>query len=465
MIKKYKELFSNTAIFAVSNVLSKFILSLLLPLYTRALTTEMYGKAELITTISDFLIPICSFAIQDALFRYGMENGKRQEEVLKDSILVLGIGTGLLFVASIALRFYEPVGSLYIMFWIVSGVSMWRSAFSLYSKAIEKTVIFAVDSIVYNALLGVFNIIFLFIFKCGLYGYFLSMVSAGISSIAYLAISTNSIRTIFHTEYNFVLLKEMLGYSTPLVFNSISWGLTHIVDKLMLTNLCGSSANGIYSAASKIPALLSLVTGIFTQAWMLSAIKDYQSDRDKRFYSNIFDITHISVCAGTLIILLLNNNLFLMVLGGDFADSIRYAPVLLMGSVFLTYSNYYSPIYSAMKKSKQIMYSSICGGIVNFILNVVLIPKMGIMGACLATAVSYAFIAGYRMIDCQIKFPLNIPYYRWILSMIAMIAAAYITVQDKNYILMISIATLAIFFLYRSLILDFISRIIKVIKQ
>lgn len=101
----------------------------------------------------------------------------------------------------------------------------------------------------------------------------------------------------------------------------------------------------------------------------------------------------------------------------------------------------------------------------NFILNVVLIPKMGIMGACLATAVSYAFIAGYRMIDCQIKFPLNIPYYRWILSMIAMIAAAYITVQDKNYILMISIATLAIFFLYRSLILDFISRIIKVIKQ
>lgn len=461
MLSKYKELLSNTAIFAISNILSKLILSLLLPLYTRTLSTEMYGRAEIITTIADLIIPICSFAIQDALFRYSMEK-ERKELVLKNSLLVLIMATGILFVVANGLRLYSGVGSLYMVFWSVSSIMMWRSALSLYSKATNNTMVFAIDNVLYNILLCAFNILFLVIFKLELIGYFSAMIAAGISSCVYLTINTNSFRIFIKTRFDFSFLKEMLRYSCPLIFNSISWGLTHIVDKLMLSDMCGYGATGIYSAASKIPSLLSLVTGTFTQAWALSAIKDYQTDRDTKFYKNIFNITHIGVCLGALAVLIFNNNLFLLILGVDFADSIKYVPVLLIGTVFLTYANFYSPIFSAMKKSSGIMYSSVGGAVINILLNALLIPHLGIMGACLATAASYFFTAEYRMLNCKRMFPLSISYVKWWISLVALIGAAYFTIMSKYYLFIIIIALLFLGLLYRNIIVEYYKQVKRV---
>lgn len=445
--KKYKTLFSNTLIFAISTVLSKLILALLLPLYTRKLTTAEYGTAELLTTISQLVIPVCSFAIQDAVFRFSMGKDRDSSQVLKIGYKVLCIADLLLVFISLAFHWYKSLSSWNVYFFIISVLTMYRSVLSLYVKAIGKSLPFAIDVILYNGSLAGLNILFLTTLNLGLNGYFLAMIIANLISMAYLAINADII-AVFKAQNNRLLLKEMLYYSAPLIINSISWGLTHVADKVMLTEMESSEATGVYSVASKIPSILSLITGVFSQAWTISAIQDYQSEKDSKFYKNIFDLTHISTILGGLAILAFNNNLLPYFVGDDFREAFKYSPILLLGTVFLMYSNFYSPIYSAMMKSKQIMYSALGGAVLNLITNAILIPLIGIMGACIATAASYAFIVVFRMINIRKYMKIDFDIIKFIISIITYLLATIITVCNiENGIPFVSAISIVIIIL------------------
>ena len=55
---KYKRLFKDTGLFAISNFASKILIFLLTPLYTSLLSTEEYGTADLINTTINLVYPI-----------------------------------------------------------------------------------------------------------------------------------------------------------------------------------------------------------------------------------------------------------------------------------------------------------------------------------------------------------------------------------------------------------------------
>ncbi len=389
-MSKYKKLAENTVIFALGNVLSKLILSLLLPLYTRVLTTAEYGTAELITSYSQLIIPLISMSIGDALFRFSMDKKQDSRTVLSNSYIVLGAGTIFLLILVPFLKYISSIGKWSIYLALICIFSMWRSAFSLYSKAVGKSKIFALDNILYNLFLALSNIILLTVFHFGIQGYFLSQIIANVLSIIFLMYANKLFYIKFSNCISGKLIKMMLIYSIPLIFNSISWGVMSTADRIMLKSMISESANGIYAAAAKIPSLLSLITGVFTQAWSLSVIQDYEEEKDNKFYENVFKMTHMGVVFGTLLMLFCNNWLFSWLLGEDFAESVKYVPCLLIGTVFLTYSNYFSPLFSAVKNTKIIMISGLVASIINVILNYVLISSVGIIGACFATSISYA---------------------------------------------------------------------------
>ena len=76
----------------------------------------------------------------------------------------------------------------------------------------------------------------------------------------------------------------MFAYCIPLIFNNIALWVNGSLDKYFVTGLCGISENGIYSIASKIPHILDACIIVFSQAWNLSAIKEFDSqDKDGLF--------------------------------------------------------------------------------------------------------------------------------------------------------------------------------------
>lgn len=461
MQNKYKELINNTAIFALSNVLSKIVLALLLPLYTHILTTEEYGTAEIITTISQLLMPVCSLAISEAIYRFSMDKKEHCGEVLKNGFIIAGMGSIFILCISLVLGNYYIVAKWNLLLFGITVTSLFRSILSLYTQAVGNSKLFSIDNVLYNFMLAFMNVFFLAVFKFGLLGYFLAMIFSATMSCIFLIWKQKLLRELVLCQANIRLLKKMLLYSFPMILNAISWSITNLVDKTMLADICGTSATGVYSAASKIPSILSLLANVFAQAWGLSAIKDFENEKDKVFFSKVFIFSHIAVGLGALFVYLVNNNIIKFVLGEEFSSAIIYTPILILGMIFLSYSNFFTPFFQAAKKTKTIMITSIEGSVINVVLNYFLIKEIGIFGACIATLASYMYIALARYYRSREILPINFDSIKFLFSLLLLCVATVVTICGKYVEIMCLLIILIFVFMYYEHISNMVEKLVK----
>lgn len=110
----------------------------------------------------------------------------------------------------------------------------------------------------------------------------------------------------------------MIVYSIPLIFNSISLWINAYLDRYFITLMIGSSENGIYAIAGKIPTILTTCYTVFSLAWNISAIKEFDAKDEDGFISTTYELYNsllIMVCSG---LILINLPLAKILYAGDF---------------------------------------------------------------------------------------------------------------------------------------------------
>ncbi len=215
----------------------------------------------------------------------------------------------------------------------------------------------------------------------------------------------------------------MLKYSLPSIPNMLSWWVNSLSDRYIIILFWGAGISGLYTAASKLPSMINLVTSIFQQAWQYSTATEIESEDSKSFFSNIFrGYTYICVlvCGGLLII---NKLLCKILLQSDFYIAWQFVPLLLLAATFGCISTYFGTFYNAVKNNKMLMISTLIGAVNNIILNFILIPKFGGIGAASATAISYFVIMVIRMNNIRKFVALDINYKRFVLQFILLTVA------------------------------------------
>lgn len=415
---KYFQLILNTSLFALGNLGSKFIVFILMPLYTNALTTTEYGISELVITGTNLLIPFVSVSIQDATLRFVLDKNYKSGEVLNNTILIIAIGSIVTCILYPFIGLYKAIDGWTQYFLILTIVYMVRNALSIYLKAIGKTKLFAIDSILYTLLLMISNIVLLTVVKLGLKGYFYAIIISTVGSIIILCIFGNVFGSCKKERVNKKLLKEMVIYSLPMVFNNISWWIINSSDKIMIEYFDSASASGIYSVASKIPSILTTLTNIFNQAWIISSVSEYDTTRDGKFYSRTFTVFNCMLVMVSSGIVLIIKPFMQIYVGANFVESWQYIPLLLLGSIFQSYAAFFGAIYTSAKKNVSIMSTTLIAAVINIVLNAILIPTIGIQGAVIATAVAYFVVFVFRMIDSQKYMQFEVQVTRVLLSMV-----------------------------------------------
>lgn len=461
---KYKEFSINATIFATSIFLSKLVSSILVPVYTRTMTTEEYGTADLVTMISHFVVPICSMSIHEAVFRFSADQKTDSKDVIRCGINIAWFSSIAMIIVGTFVGIYNPISNWTIYLITISILTMFRNILSLYTEADGQVLLFGIDTIVCNFTLGTANIALLVVLSMGVKGYFLAtLISLGVS-IALLSFKGRIYLLPRIKNRDSVIIKSMVQYSAPMVFNSISWILMSIIDRVMLTSLYTTSANGIYAVASKIPTLVTVLTSVFTQAWGLSLVKSFENDLDNDFNQNIFELFHLFVVFGTSFIMLFTNNILRIIIGKQFSDAITYIATLLIGAFFLAYTSFFSSIYSAAKKSAKIAITSAMGLLVNILLNVCLIPCIGIMGACIATTASYIVIAVFRIVDCRQYMDIKFNIYKWICSILLLILQGIIVTMGCYDVCASIIILFLLGLMYYRQIITLLQTVLRIVK-
>lgn len=402
-MNKYNKLISNSIIFIIGNFGSKLINLLMVPLYTNYLSTVEYGSADLILTTRNMLLPFLTMELGQAAVRYTIGDSSKLE---KESIFSNLVGHSTII--SIILVLFYPVLSLLNvgidnlgLLIILLILSVMNNYLSLYMRGIGLVKQFAFNGIITTIVTVISNILLLIVFDFGLDGYLFSILLATFISNIYLLICISKRINIFNFNYNRSLLKEMLTFSVPIIPTSAIWWIINGSTRYFILFFLNTSANGIFAVANKIPSIISLLSGIFFQAWQLSSFEEYESEDKDIFYSNIFNLfsTLMFLVGGGLLIVI--KPIFAIFVGADYYSSWEVAPLLILAVIFQGFSSFLGTNYTSAMKTKGSLTTSIYGGIISIISSFLFIPWFGLIGAGISSLLSFLGVFIIRFIDTR----------------------------------------------------------------
>ena len=256
------------------------------------------------------------------------------------------------------------------------------------------------------------------------------------------------------------LLKAMILYSLPLVMNALAWWLNNASDRYILTFFCGTAIYVIYAVSYKIPTILSTIQTIFYNAWSISAITEFDKDDRDGFIGNIYTIySGISFIACSVIIMC---NIFLarILYAKDFFDAWKFVPVLLTGTVFNGIALFEGCIFTAVKKTREVSNTTLVGAAINTVLNLLLIPFIGALGAAIATMVGYAIIWIVRTKRMLKIVAIKVNWSKQLTMMIALIVQSIVASSGKNFYIQV-ICMVVIIYKQKDIVKKIFNRLVK----
>ncbi|PER73393.1 lipopolysaccharide biosynthesis protein [Priestia megaterium] len=416
-------------IYFFGNFGTKLLSFVMVPLYTSYVSPNDFGVFDFWITIVNFCIILISLQIYDATYTniLKINNYNNQVQEIKKgitvemntlfSILTLQIAlTVALALISFMLSYKIMCFSfviiiLNIIFSTLSqGIArgfeenklMATSGFfmslitlvvTLYLVKYDKYLLFEkLDSLFIGQIIGlVVAILFLFF----------SLVKKGIINRLTFKFSE---RRIFKSH-----LKTLLSFSLPMIPNSLSWWVMNVSDRFIIIEFLSSAHNGIYAMANKLPSLIFMVNTIYNLAWQDEAIKKAGSEEAHKIYSKQL-VVYVYMQFGFLILFTLFLPIFApYILKNEFADSIKYVPLLTLAAVFSGISSFYGTFYFSTGKTKGAFYTSMWGAIINVIFNLVLIKYIGLYAPVISTIISFLLMFLLRSFEFKKMLKIKIP--------------------------------------------------------
>ena len=399
---KYKKLVSNTAILSIGTLVSKVLVYLLLPLYTACLSSAEYSTSDLISQTANLLLPLLAFGMIDAIFRFTIDAEKgEKEKVFCVSTLMVSIGSviALVLVPILSMTGFFAGYSWLIPLYVIA--SNFHLSAAHFIRGQGKTKLFSIQGIICTALTIALNLIFLLAFDMGVLGYVLSIILSDAMITLFLYIKEGLWRYLVPSNFDKNILRKMIRYSVPMIPTTVFWWITNVADRYMIAYFDGNAINGLYAVAFKVPTLLILVSGIFSEAWQYSAVTDGNGEDKSKFFSKVFDSFQSIVFLGASCLVLLAKFFTKVLLDSSYAEAWQYMPVLVFATVFSSLVTFMSSVYVKHKRSVNSFVTALIGALSNIILNFLLIPKYSAQGAAIATLACYTIVYVIRAIDTQ----------------------------------------------------------------
>lgn len=198
-------------------------------------------------------------------------------------------------------------------------------------------------------------------------------------------------------------LKPCLLLFIPIIATSVY----RVMDKIMIGNFSNMSEVGYYENAEKIIMISLGILNAFT-AVMMPKIANLVSNKKNEEAMNLLDKSMemaMFICfALSFGIAAISNDFIPFFLGSEFNKSILICSLLCISIPFITWSSIIRILYLIPYEEDKIYVKSvIIGAIVNFVLNLVFIPKFASLGAVIGTICAEFSLAIYQTLKIKNK--------------------------------------------------------------
>jgi O-antigen/teichoic acid export membrane protein len=414
--RKFSYLIKNTFLYTISSFASIILSFLLVPLYTNVLSPSEYSIAEVISTGAMLLMYCMTMNISASVLRFGIDRNEKVDRVLLYGIKVHVVGT---FLAAIVVYTFMRLNLVdwpyycYPFILLVFFFDSLQTIFYSYLRAIDKVKVCAIASFLSTIMRLVTNLLTLLVFKWGLLGYLISLVSGPFIGLLY---SVTRILPVHISNKNYLydnkLHKRMRNYAIPTIANQMAWWINNNLDKYYVLVLQGANQTGIYALSYKLPGVMNILCTIFGQAWGISAIKEFDREDRDHFFATTYRIYHFILVISCSILILFNIPISKLLYAKAFFEAYKYSSILMMAMLFSGLSTYFGGILNAVKKTKVFAATTILNALMNITFNTILIPIYGVMGAAVATMISFHIAWLSRLIASRkyVKVKINLAH-------------------------------------------------------
>jgi O-antigen/teichoic acid export membrane protein len=434
-VNSLKKLAGQTAIYGLPTIVGRLLNYLLVPLYTRVFMPEEYGIVTEMYAYVSFLFIILTYGMETAFFRFASQSEFRNK-VFGTSVTTLSISSILFLIASFAaapfLSFqlgYEGHTEYVKWFALILATDAISTIPYANLRLQNKPLRFALVKIV-NIVANIgFNLFFILFCpyvlahspESGLatlihtfyrpeigVGYiFLSNLIASI--LTFLMLLPEIPFKSLNADRD--LLKKMLSYSWPLLIFGLAGIVNETFDRIILKHLLPDRTNamtqlGIYGACYKVSILMSL----FIQTYRYAAEPFFfEQARNKNAKSTYSAMMHyfIIICLFIFLTIMMYIDVVMLFVGKSFREGVGVVPILLMANLFLGVFYNLSVWFKLTDRTKTGAAISMIGAVITILLNFLLIPVMGYIGAAWATLICYASMMVMSYVIGQKYYPIN----------------------------------------------------------
>ena len=400
---KNKQLIKNTIIIFLGKFSTQLISIILLPIYTKYLSSEDYGTVDLIITYISLLVPVITVQLEMATFRYIVDVRGNYLEIKKIiSNVLYTICILLLAFVSVCMILDKYIVLKYkylIIFNII--VCIFSNLLLQVARGFGDNTTYSIASLISGLTSTILNIILIVGLGYGANGMLLAMIVANSFSCIYIFSKLRIYNYISLRLKDRELIKQLLKYSIPLVPNGISWWIVNVSDRTIISIFLGVASNGIYATSNKFSAIIIKIFSIFNMSWTESASLHINSDDRDEFFSNTINKSFklfSCLCIGIIACIPF---IFPILINSQYDEAYLYIPILLLSTLFNIVVCFYSAIYVAKKMTKQVAATSIIGAFINIFVNLIFIKNFGLYATALSTFISYFSMAIYRHFDVK----------------------------------------------------------------
>jgi O-antigen/teichoic acid export membrane protein len=420
---RYKQLFSDTAVYGFGGALSKFISFLILPVYTRIFDPQEFGVIGIFMIVAGIMATFMNFGLEAAFSNYFMEaKNEKLRPVVEIVSSIIGLRTlwsfgivilTILLSPLIAQLFFSKQSSIPTIYIIIVAINtFWGSLISPLQqifRLLYKPWKFISISLLQSLLMPVFILFFVLIFHMQVKGYFLGIM---ISSILTFFIAFWLARNNFSYKHiKKTLYAEFLSYGFPLLpMGLLEWVLV-ATDRVFVMKYCGLAVLGVYVVGLKIGILIGLIISACRQAWWPLAL-DVMYSKDGAVFFRRSSLIFLGLSSiGAILITLASPIIFRLLFPKIYYDAWHIVGIICWSSIF--YGFYLISLMGVFKSKKThlALYVTVVGTIVNVLLNFILTPLYAGIGAAISTAITMMVVNVIGMLVSNRFFYVKWPWF------------------------------------------------------
>jgi O-antigen/teichoic acid export membrane protein len=423
----------DSAVYGVAGVLTRGIMLLLIPFYTRALAPEAFGVIDLLTIFGAIIALTIALEISQGVARFfaGAESPELARTYASTALWFTAAAYGLFVL--VAFAFAGPISRA------VVGAPGWEPVFRLAVFAIALNGLFylfqnqlrwqlqplhyGIASVVFVLVTGTVSVVLLHGIGRGVEAIYHGQL-AGAASASVVA--WWFARRSYGFRFSLSRCAEMLRFSLPLVPSGIAVFLSLYVDRICIRELLTLEDVGLYGIAFRFASVMTLLMIGFQGSLMPLVYQHHADPSTPRDLSRIFRgflVLAVPALAG---VTLFAREIVTVFTTPAYAAAAVVIPPLA-GAALLANMYIFAPGAAITKRTQVIAGVNMGAAALNLCLNLLLIPRLGIGGAALATLLSSgAGFVTYMMIGQRLY---HVPHSWNGIGIAAAVAAAVLLLQ------------------------------------